>query len=266
MRRGLYSLVLLLFLLSCESRDEADNQPVTPSGEAFNQVESLAKQYPDSLGLQLKLVNAYDSVGNAKQALIHLDNLVNKDKGNYGLWFRKAQLELSLGDTLAATSSLNAALKIYPSAEAMLNLANLYAEARNPVALQLVNNVLKMGLGRETDAHCHFISGIYYARLRKIEDAEKAFDKCIANNYTYMEAYIEKGLLYFDAKQYRRAHSIFQFASTVNNLYADAYYFMARCLEELGVKDSAILRFEQALSLDKDLVEAQTALKRLGAQ
>jgi hypothetical protein len=36
-----------------------------------------------------------------------------------------------------------------------------------------------------------------------------------------MEAYIEKGLVYFDAEQYQRALDVFKFASTVNNLYAD---------------------------------------------
>ncbi len=263
MRKWLFGLFLLLIISGCEANENHQDEVVNNNHKHLNNIETKAEQYPDSLGIQLQLVNAYDSIGDAKKALSHLNKLVDADKGNYGLWFRKAQLEGALSDTNAAIRSYNTALKIYPSPEAMLNLANLYAERRNEQCLSLVNTVLKMGLGRETDAHCYFISGVYYARKFEIKQAESAFDKCIANNYTYMEAYIEKGLLYFDMKNYRQALSIFQFASTVNNLYPDAYYYIARCYEQLGLKDSAILRFKHALSLDPNLQEAKIGLKRL---
>ena len=92
----------------------------------------------------------------------------------------------------------------------------------------------------------------------------KFFDECIANDYTYMEAYIEKGLLYFDSKQYREALNVFSFASTVNALDSDPYYWMGRCYEMLNVKDTAILRFKQSLNLSKNDKATEDALKRLG--
>jgi Tfp pilus assembly protein PilF len=78
-----------------------------------------------------------------------------------------------------------------------------------------------------------------------------------------MPAYIEKGLVYFDGKQYREALNVFQFASTVDHLYADAYYYMARCYEMMNIKDSAVLRFKQAISLDGGLTAAREGLKRV---
>ena len=123
-----------------------------------------------------------------------------------------------------------------------------------------------MGLGREYDAHCAFIAGVYNARINNGSLAIPLFDECIANDYTYMEAYIEKGMVYFDNSRYKEALTVFQFASSVNNLYADAYYYMARCYEKMNVRDSAILRFKQSLSLDKNLAEARAGLKRLGAE
>ena len=65
-------------------------------------------------------------------------------------------------------------------------------------------------------------------------------------------------------QQYQKALDIFQFASTVNNLYADAYYYMARCYEVMNKKDSAVLRFKQSLQLDPTMDEARTRLKQLG--
>jgi tetratricopeptide (TPR) repeat protein len=195
-----------------------------------------------------------------------MDSLIRKDSGNYGFWFRKGNLAESARDTQLALSSYTVAAKIYPSPEILLSLANLYAEQKNPRALLLVNEVQKLGLGRETEANCFFIAGVYNARIKNRELAVQLFDRCIANNYTYMEAYIEKGLVYFDNGNYREALKVFSFASSVNNLYADAYYYMARCYEMMNIKDSAELRFKQSLTLDKNLKEAHNGLKRLGAE
>jgi tetratricopeptide (TPR) repeat protein len=81
-----------------------------------------------------------------------------------------------------------------------------------------------------------------------------------------MEAYIEKGMVYFDNRQYEEALSVFQFAATVNALDADAYYYQAKCYEAMQKKDSAIEKYKQSLSLDKSLTEAHNGLKRLGAE
>jgi tetratricopeptide (TPR) repeat protein len=123
-----------------------------------------------------------------------------------------------------------------------------------------------MSLGKEYDAHCAFIAGIYYARKGRYEEALELFDECIRNNYTYMEAYIEKGLIYFDRRNYKDALKIFEFASNVNNLYADAYYWMGRSYEMMDIRDSASLRYKQALSLDNTSVEAKKGLQRVSGK
>ena len=70
----------------------------------------------------------------------------------------------------------------------------------------------------------------------------------------------------FDEKQdfTKKALQVFQFASTVNNLYADAYYYEARCYEMMNKKDSAVLRFKQSLQLDPTLDAAKEHLEELG--
>jgi tetratricopeptide (TPR) repeat protein len=251
-------------VIACKDKSE-ENVNATQHN---SQIEILNKQIaanPDSAGLRLKLIDLYDSIGNYKQAFTEIDSLIRKDSGNYGFWFRRGNLAESARDTQTALSSYTVAAKIYPSPEILLSLANLYAEQKNPRSLLLVNEVQKLSLGRETDAHCFFIAGVYHSRTKNRTLATQLFDKCIANNYTYMEAYIEKGLVYFDAGDYREALKVFSFASGVNNLYADAYYYMARCYEMMNIKDSAELRFKQSLTLDKNLQEARDGLKRLGA-
>ena len=261
---------LFVFLFACNtSTDQQDengaSENISPAYQAY--VKSLTAQVqanPDSTGLRLKLATALDSIGRYKESLQQMDSMIAKDSANFGLWFTQGKIAEDAGDTLLAMKSYDKAIRIYPSADALLSIANLYAEKKNEAALILSKQVKDQRLGRDYDAHCAFIEGVYYARTGNQKMALQSFDECIANNYTYMEAYIEKGLLYFDHKQYDEALTVFRFASSVNALDADPYYWQGRCYEMMNEKDSAILRFKQSLSLDKNSREIKEALKRLG--
>jgi tetratricopeptide (TPR) repeat protein len=78
-----------------------------------------------------------------------------------------------------------------------------------------------------------------------------------------MEAYMEKGFIYYETKKYQEALKVFQQAITVNNLYADAYYWQAKTYEALGNKEEALINYQRSLGLDKTLKEAREAIKRL---
>lgn len=272
-KAGLLSTILSLLLLtacdsgnnnSTETNKEDNNKNENTIPAEVKRLYQQVKLYPDSTGLRLRLATSLDSLQSYKEALQQMDSLISKDSLNYGLWYTNGRIAEDAGDTLQAMRSYDRAIRVYPSADAMLSLANLYAEQKNEHALIICANVKRLRLGREYDAHAAFISGIYNARTRNSAAAFKFFDECIANDYTYMEAYIEKGLLYFDNKQYREALNVFSFASTVNALDPDPYYWMGRCYEMLNVKDTAILRFKQSLNLNKYDQATEDALKRLG--
>ena len=168
-------------------------------------------------------------------------------------WFAKGSVAEDAQDTATAIMSYTFASHIYPSPDALLSLANIYAERKSDSAIYYCSQVRSLNMGREFDAHCDFITGVYYARTNNKQKALQYFDDCIHANYTYMDAYIEKGLVYFDKGNYTEALQVFKLASTINNLYADAYYYQARCYEMMNMKDSAVLRFKQSLQLDNSL-------------
>lgn len=255
-------LVVLLFITSC-ANDKRENPQDRARPEVIDKLTSEVKRYPDSAGLRMRLINSMDSLNMYKQAIDQTDSLIKRDSLNNGLWYTKAQLQEDNKDTAAAIRSYTRAINIYPSSQAQLSLANLYAEARNPKALSICQNVYKLRMGRETDAGCDFISGIYYARTGKSDEALQFFDKAINDNYTLAEAYMEKGFIYFERKDYQQALKIFETVVTINNTYADAYYWRAKCEEALGNKAKAVLDYKRSLGLDKKLKEAAEAVKRL---
>ncbi len=267
-------LIIVCTVIACKNSNDKTTNNTTPADSTKEKtlpptiiaLQQQVVQHPDSVGARLRLAIELDSIEQYTPALKQMDTLIQTDSTNYGLWYTKGQIEEDAKDTASAIVSYSKAIKIYPSADAMLSLANIYAEQKNPRSLLICNEVRQLGLGRDYDASSNFIAGVYNSRTGQKQLALNLFDKCIQDDYTYMEAYIEKGLIYFDAKQYRQALDVFSLAAKVNRLYSDAYYWMGRCYEMMNVKDSAVDNFKQSLALDKDAPETKLALKRLGAE
>jgi tetratricopeptide (TPR) repeat protein len=223
----------------------------------------LATAYPDSVALRLQLVDALDSIGASKPALAQMDSLISRDSLNYGFWYRKALLQQNDKDTAGALRSFRYAIRIYPSPDALLSAANLLAEKQDSTALLLAKQVLQQNLGREYNAHGYFISGVYYARTGQQKKALDAFNACLYNDLTYMEAYMEKGFIYYDSGAFKEAEKVFKTAVQVKNTYADGFYWLAKTQEALHDKAGAVMNYQRAQSLDPSIKEAAAAIQRL---
>ena len=261
----LIALLIATFLLSScnQNNDKKSNTITNEYPQNIKILLQQIKQKPDSVGLRLLLINAFDSINNYHDAIMQMDTLIIKDSLNYGLWYRKAKLEEGNKDTTSAIECYYKAINVYPSPDALLSVANLLAEKRNAKALNFCKQVEDMRMGREYDAHTNFIKGIFNARIGNKVLAEQYFNECIKNDYTYMVAYLEKGFIYYDAQKFNDALKIFAQAAEINNLYADAYYWQAKCYEALNDKSNAVLNYKNAVALDKSLKEAQQAIERL---
>src|SRR3954469_10023756 len=124
--------------------------------EIVQSLYAQVKQNPDSTGLRLKLASALDSISAYKEALMQMDTLLKKDSANFGLWYANGEIAEDAKDTTRAMMSYAKAIGIYPSPDAILSLANLYAEEKNKKAIDLCKQVQQTGAGREYDAHCSF--------------------------------------------------------------------------------------------------------------
>ena len=269
MKLWMAGLVLFFLIAACKNEPGNKVPDTWKKDEIPAPIQQLYKQLmlsPDSMGLRLQLVDAFDSLGAYQQALGQMDSLIKKDSLNYGLWYRKALLQENTKDTTGALRSYKYAIRVYPSPDALLAAANLLAEQKNPTALLLCKQVAKLRMGREYTAHCQFISGVYYARTGDQQKAFIAFNQCIYNNLNYMEAYMEKGFMYYDNKKINEALQVFQTVITVKNTYPDGYYWLAKCYKALNNKAEAVTNYKKALTLNPNLKEAAEALKRLGVK
>jgi tetratricopeptide (TPR) repeat protein len=259
---NIYNVVLLIFLLACNN-ETANN--VKPNKDAAF-IKKLAKAVAankDSSGLRFVYIQALDSVGDYTTAIAQMDSLMQREKGNFGLWFKLGKIYEHAGDTAKAIGSYQTALKIYRAPDGLLALINLFAETKNIAALALCDEVDNLRLGREYDSYTNFFRGVYYSRIAKRAQAISFLDKSIVSNYNFIDAYMEKGFAYYDDNKYDDALKIFANAASINSTNADAYYWQGKCFEAKGNKSNALELYQQALDLDKTLQQAKDGIKRL---
>ena len=132
------------------------------------------------------------------------------------------------------------------------------------MALQMADALL-IGKKANADKEAFFIKGLYYSFINEKIKAISYFDKCLALNYTFMDAYREKAIALYDFGKYEEALAVLDKAITLQNNFDEGYYYSGQCLEKLNRKDEAIQAYQNALVYDPDYIEAKDALGKLGA-
>jgi tetratricopeptide (TPR) repeat protein len=169
------------------------------------------------------------------------------------------------GDTSNAITAYQQAIQsagVFNEAE--LRLASLYAETGNKTAVVLCDALLKDASAVQMRSDILFVKAAYYSKVKDVAKALSIYNQIIREDYTYMEAYIEKGLLFYDQQKYTDAWKSFQQSTNVSNKYADGYFWMAKAEEKMNKTKEAIDNYKRSLALDQSITEAREALKRLG--
>jgi tetratricopeptide (TPR) repeat protein len=191
--------MLVTFLLGCGNENKQVPTPAMPV---------------DSVGLVLK-------------------DLV-KDSANPVLWRRLYELQLDKGDTQDALISLrNYTLLAPEDGNGWLELAWLLADTKDERALTVTDS-LELVPDPDVRSRAAYIKGVYFSNIGQDDRAVAVFDSIINTNYTYLDAYIEKGIIQHDRKQYADALKTFQQAMKVNTSTPEVYFWISRCYEGLN--------------------------------
>ena len=259
-------LFYLLFLLAmgCSSNEKGTeaNQEI-PQKE--QQLLQLHEKYPDSIPLLQDLVLYYRNNGNYNAAIGTMNKALQKDSLNAGLWDIQGTLYFENYDTLKSIAAFEKAADINPMPDLIIALGTLYAQTKNEKAL-LVADGLILADKAKAEKQALFIKGLYYTYSGDKNKAIEYFNKCLALDYTFMDAYREKAVALYDLGKYKDALAVLERATTLQNNFDEGYYFKGRCLEKLNRLPEAIEAYQTALMYDPNYVEAKEALGKLGVK
>lgn len=254
----------LLVLISCNNNgNKVKNQPAD-SVTTSSATEQLLQDSTLTDSVRAQLIEKLIASGQTTKAMGQIDKLLQKDSANPGWLYMKADALERSGDTSAAIAYYNKAVnKAGIFIEAEMRAANLFAETGNKNALILCDRLLKNPGAVRLRSDILMMKGIYYTKNKNSTKALEQFNQIIREDYSYLDAYIEKGLVYYDAGKYAEAWNVFNKSTEVSNKFADGYYWMARAEEKMNKKQDAIDNFKRSLALDQNLNEAREGLKRL---
>jgi tetratricopeptide (TPR) repeat protein len=261
--------VLLICLFSCSNKQEETKSVsadiASAAGTPANEQALIndVKQYPDSALVFENLLQYYKTGGNTDKALAAINSRQQTDSLNPRWWDIKSQFYLEKNDTLRAINSLNKAISIYPEPAYIISLGLLYAYAKNPLAIEMADALIA-GSHAKADKEAYFIKGLYYAYNNEKQKAIPFFDKSLAIDYQFMDAYSQKALAYYDLQQYENAAKVAEKAVLLQNNFAEGYFILGESYEKLNRKEEAANAYRSAILYDPGFAEAQDALSKLG--
>ncbi len=253
---------IIFFSLIFSCKNKTNNQDNIKTKSDTDTIISANQNIPDSIREQN--IEKLAGKGDYKNAITQIDQLIRKDSANPAWLFMKADALEKTGDTIQAITFYQYAIESAGKfTEAYARLANLYAEKGDKIALTICDALLKDPTAVSLRSNILFVQGIYFLRAGQPAKGLNMFDQIIREDYTFLDAYLEKGIYYFDQKNYTEARKVFEKSTSVKNSFADGYYWMAKCDENLNNKPEAIDNYKRSIALDPGFTEAREALARL---
>ena len=227
-------------------------------------LNSALKELPESILLRLSLARSYRAMGKTDEALRICNEILQINPQQVDVLKMKADLLETKGAIVDATNILETAYRLTPyDIELNYMLALKYAETKNPRVLTLCDSLIQQDT-EGIHAEPYYYKGIYYSIINNKQKALEQFNDAIKHDYYFLDAYIEKGRVYFDQQKLDEAYKVFNLAMSISPKFAEAYYWMAKSQEAMGQKEEARLNYQRAYGLDNSIIEAKQAAERLG--
>jgi len=271
MKNLLAFLVLLTILFACNNNSThvtSEQQTQDSLQQLLQSFRDSLKKYPTDTLLKYNLVLTLQDAGRYKEAVNVLDSM-NISMGDstqmkvyFDYLFKRSELLLLAGDTANAIKTLEFFIIPGELTEAGLQLANLYAETKNPKTIAFCDLMNKNDEGKR-DPNPDYLKGVYYYNINDYSKALDLFNSCIKKDYTFLDAYMEKGRILYKQSKFKEAMDVYDIAIKVSNSFADAHLWKGKCQEALGQKEEAKISYQRAYAFDKTLTEAKEAADRI---
>ncbi len=218
---------------------------------------------PQSVALQVSLAKQFHNHKENDKALTLCRQIVSKYPNQIDALELEAQILVEQNKQNEAIIILEKAYSYAPfDIDLCNNLAFIYAQNKNPKALVLADSLLNMDSAK-THAEPYYFKALYYENTGSLTTAKQYLNLAIQHDYYFLDAYMEKGQILYNQKNYDGALKTFSLAATVSPTFADAYYWMGRCQQATNHYAEAKQNYLQAYGLDPSLKDAKEAADKL---
>ena len=243
-----------------------DKKAIAQDTSTVARLRSSIAAFPDSAALRIRLLDAYESGRDIPSAMQLLDSLFAQDSTVAYLHYRKARLWLSDHDTTRAISSLKRAMAYAPdNTDILLELGYVLSDRGDAEARTIAETIINVSKDPDTRSRGRLLKGIYYSNKGDKASALKEYDASIVDNYTFMDAFIEKAIVLYEMKKYDDALSTLDKAQAIRPADAEVYLWKGKCQQASGYRAEAMDDYRKCLGLDPGMKEASELLAILEA-
>lgn len=257
--------ILALVVLGCQNTAK-DKEVASITDPVLSSMINNIRNYPDSIGLVDKLIDTLSNRGDIDGAAAWCDSLVIRDSVNNFIYtLVKADLYRSAKNYNAAIAAYKKYLK--QKAEeplVFMTLANTMAEAGAAETLDFCNEIWQRFPTPQTRTGLSYIRGVYFNTKKQFAEARQWLDSTIRYDYSFADAYLEKGYSWYDEGNFPEAVKTFGKLTEVSPKNADGWYWLGKSYDTLRQSDKAIAAYQRALMYDANITEAKEAIERLG--
>jgi tetratricopeptide (TPR) repeat protein len=231
-------------------------------------LELTAKKFPKDIYTKLSLAEMQLILSEYDKSLITLDEIAKISPYNSEAMFLRGIVLKDKGDTLQSLAAFQEVVQQNGEhLEAYLQLAELNMSKNNPLALQYLNNALRID---SNNLVALSKKSYYFHNLGQFKNALEWYEKSTVAHPLDADVAYNKGLLLLDEseknkdnKLLQQAYNSFKLATKNDVQFGEAYYYRGFCAEKLGNLEEAKNDYENAVAMNEKFGYAKEALKRL---
>ncbi|GAC1426091.1 MAG: hypothetical protein NVS1B13_06240 [Flavisolibacter sp.] len=236
-------------------------QKQTDSAIAFLKTALLA--LPSSIVLKIGLARGYQQSSKLDSAMRICDQILQKFPNQLDALLLKSDILKEQNKNQEALVFLEKAYFLSPlDKELAYNLAYDYAQCNNPKALDLAEHLIKQD-STQTVARAYYIKASFYKNTGRLSSAIDNYNAALIHDYNFLDAYLDKGIVFYEEKKFEQAEATFQLALKVSPTTAEFYFWLGKTQEVEKKKVEARRNYQRAFGLDTSLRQAKQAADRL---
>jgi tetratricopeptide (TPR) repeat protein len=144
-------------------------------------------------------------------------------------------------------------------------LGYVLANRGDAEAKTIADTIISVSKDADMRSRARLLKGIFFSNKGDKAAALKEYDASIIDNYTYLDAFIEKAIVLYEMKKYPEAQATLDKAQAIRPAEAEIYLWKGKCHQAAGQRAEAMDNYKKCLGLNSGMKEAADLLAVLEA-
>lgn len=232
------------------------------SKEAVNTMITVTSMYPERVPSLLKMAELKYILEDYDASILTVNEVIRLDGQNAEGFFMLGLNFRAMADTTRAINAFQTAVEMNSGlTDAWMILSELYEAKKDPKAKICLESAIISAPGEMGPLHA---KAYYLQNHGDIPGAQAIYKSIITTDKSYVDAYLNSGLLYLEVDSLDRAYEQFNLLAGVAPTNYMGFYMRGIVHEKMGKKDLALEDYESAYNLnnkDNKIEEAILSLK-----